>query len=37
MGANSDLLADLFRYSYKADFIHGLLKENERKIAGSIL
>jgi hypothetical protein len=37
MGANSDLLDDLFLYSYKADFIQGLLKENERKIAGSIL
>jgi hypothetical protein len=28
---------DLFIYSYKPDFIQGLLNENERKIALSIL
>ena len=31
------VLVDLFLYSYKADFIQRLLKENERKIARSIL
>ena len=33
MGANCDLLTDMFLYSHKADFIQGLLKENERKLA----
>jgi hypothetical protein len=28
-------LADLFLYSYKADFIPGLLKKNEKKLARS--
>jgi len=38
MGTNcAPLLADLFLYSYKADFIQRFLKENERKIARSIL
>ena len=27
------LLSDLFLYSYEADFIHGLLKKNEKKLA----
>ena len=30
-----DLLAELFLYSYKADFIQGLLKKNEKKLARS--
>ena len=29
------LLADLFLYSYEADFIHGILKKNENKLARS--
>ena len=29
------LLADLFLYSYEANFIHGLLKKNEKKLARS--
>ena len=29
------LLADLFLYSYQADFIQGLLKKNEKKLARS--
>ena len=29
------LLADLFRYSYETDFIQGLLKKNEKKLARS--
>jgi len=29
------LLADLFLYSYKTDFIQGLLKKNEKKLARS--
>jgi hypothetical protein len=34
MGTNcAPLLADLFLYSYEADFIQGLLKKNEKKIA----
>jgi hypothetical protein len=33
MGTNCDLLTDMFRYSHKADFIQGLLKENERTLA----
>jgi len=33
MGTNcAPLLADLFLYSYEADFIHGLLKTNEKKL-----
>ena len=33
MGTNcAPLLADLFLYSYEADFIHGLLKKNEEKL-----
>jgi len=36
MSTNSaPLLADLFLYSYKADFIQGLLKKNEKKLAQS--
>ena len=36
MGTNcAPLLADLFLYSYEADFIRGLLKKNEKKIARS--
>ena len=36
MGTNyASLLADLFLYSYEADFIHGLLKKNEYKLARS--
>jgi hypothetical protein len=35
-GTNSaPLLADLFLYSYGADFIQGLLKKNEKKLARS--
>ena len=30
------LHADLFHYSYKADFVQGLLTKNEKKIAQSI-
>jgi hypothetical protein len=33
MGTN--ILADLFRYSSKGDFIHGFLKKNEMKLARS--
>ena len=29
------LLADLFLYSYEADFIQGILKKNEKKLAWS--
>ena len=29
------LLADMFLYSYQADFIQGLLKKNEKKLARS--
>ena len=29
------LLADLFLYSYEADFIQGLLKKNEKEAGGS--
>ena len=32
---NAPLLADLFRYSYEADVIPGLLKKNEKKLARS--
>jgi hypothetical protein len=36
MGINcAPLIADLFLYSHKADFIQGLLKKNERKLARS--
>ena len=36
MGTNcAPLLADLFLYSYEADFIQGLLKKNEKKLAQS--
>jgi hypothetical protein len=36
MGTNCvPLLADLFLYSYEADFIQELLKKNERKLARS--
>jgi hypothetical protein len=36
MGTNgAPLLADLFLYSHEADFIQGLLKKNERKLARS--
>ena len=36
IGTNyAPLLADLFLYSYKADFIHGLLKKNEKKLSRS--
>ena len=35
MGTNCALLADLFLYSYDAEFIQGLLKKNENKPARS--
>jgi hypothetical protein len=36
MGTNcAPLLADLFLYSYEADFIQGLLKKNEKKLSRS--
>jgi hypothetical protein len=36
MGKNcAPLLADLFLYSYEADFIQGLLKKNEKKLPQS--
>ena len=36
MGINcAPLLADLFLYSYEADFIQGPLKKNEKKLARS--
>jgi hypothetical protein len=36
MGTNcAPLLTDLFLYSYEADFIQGLLKKNEKKLARS--
>ena len=36
MGTNCALLlADLFLYSYEADFLQGLFKENEKKLARS--
>ena len=36
MGTNyAPLLADLFIYSYEADFIQGVLKKNEKKLARS--
>ena len=33
MGTNSLLLNDLFRYSYEDCFMHGLLNNNEKKLA----
>ena len=37
MGTNCvPFLADLFFYSYEADFIQGLLKKNEKKLARSL-
>jgi hypothetical protein len=37
MGTNCvHLLADLFLYSYKADFIQGILKKNGKKLARSL-
>jgi uncharacterized membrane protein YheB (UPF0754 family) len=37
MGTNcAPLLADLFLYSYEVDFIQGLLKKNENKLARSL-
>jgi hypothetical protein len=33
--SSAPLLADLFLYSYEADFVQGLLKENEKKLARS--
>jgi hypothetical protein len=34
MGTNcAPLLADLVLYSYEADFIQGILKKNEKKLA----
>ena len=36
MGTNcAPLLADLFLYSYEVDFMQGLLKKNEKKLARS--
>jgi hypothetical protein len=36
MGTNcAPLLADLFLYSYEADFIQGFLKKNENKLSRS--
>ena len=36
MGTNcAPLLADLFLYSYEADFIQGLLKKDEKKLSRS--
>ena len=36
MGTNRvPLLADLYLYSYEADFIQGLLRKNEKKLAWS--
>jgi hypothetical protein len=38
MGTNcAPLLADLFLYSYEAEFIQGLLKKNEKKLARSFI
>ena len=34
-GTSCDLLADLFLYSYESDFIHGLLKKNDKKLTWS--
>jgi hypothetical protein len=35
MGTNCALPADLFLYSYEANFIQGLFKKNEKKLARS--
>ena len=35
MGTNCVLFADLFLYSYEADFMQGLLKKNEKKLTRS--
>ena len=32
----TSLLADLFLYSYEADFIQGLLKDNEKQLSLSL-
>jgi hypothetical protein len=38
LGTNcAPLLADLFLYSYEADFMQGLLKKNEKKISRSLI
>ena len=38
MGPNcAPLLADMFLYSYEADFIQGLLKKNEKKLADPLI
>ena len=38
MGINcAPLIADLFLYSYDADFIQGLLKKNEKKLSRSFI
>ena len=38
MGTNcAPLLADLFLYSYEADFIQGLLKNNKKKLERSAI
>ena len=34
-GTNYVLLVDLFLYSHEGDFIHGLLKKNEKKLVRS--
>ena len=37
MGTNcASLLADLFLYSYEADFIQGLLNDNEKQLSLSL-
>ena len=33
----ASLLVDLFLYSYKADFIQGLLKKNQKQLARSAI
>ena len=38
MGTNcASPFADLFLYTYEADFIHGLLMKKENKLAGPII
>jgi hypothetical protein len=38
MGTNcAPLLADMFLFSYEADFIQGLLKKDEKKLARSFM